>query len=150
MKKRRIDANINVVPYIDVMLVLLVIFMVATPIINQSILVSLPQEKGKPIKSSKELPLIITLNKMGNYYLQNGTNEADTPYKESEVIARVAAETRLGQQKNQKKSTLLKIDKDVNYGKVVHIMAKLKQAGVDKVGLLTSPADQSLAEINHA
>ena len=141
MKKRRIDANINVVPYIDVMLVLLVIFMVATPIINQSILVSLPQEQGKPIKSSKELPLIIT---------QNGTNEADTPYKESEVIARVAAETRLGQQKNQKKSTLLKIDKDVNYGKVVHIMAKLKQAGVDKVGLLTSPADQSLAEINHA
>ncbi|MFW0072465.1 MAG: protein TolR [Coxiella-like endosymbiont] len=139
--RRRPIAEINVVPYIDVMLVLLVIFMITSPLLTQGINVKLPQAKVKALPAQQETPIIISINNHGNYFL-NISDDFIQPVSTKELITRVAAALQLAKQKHQQREIYVKGDNEVNYGKVVQMMALLKQAGASGVGLLTQNSPQ--------
>ncbi|MEJ2143243.1 MAG: protein TolR [Gammaproteobacteria bacterium] len=130
-RKRRMS-EINVVPYIDVMLVLLVIFMVTAPLLSQGVDVDLPEANAKVIDTQQQEPVIVSIDKNGKFYLNLG-KEPGKPVEASELVRKVSAVMR-----NRKQSTIyVRGDKNVNYGKVVSVMALLQQAGVGNVGLMT-------------
>jgi biopolymer transport protein TolR len=136
MKRKRLVSDINVVPYIDVMLVLLVIFMITTPLISQGVKINLPQAQSKPLMSKDNVPIIVSIDRFGRYYLNINSN-AEKPIAINDLAIRVAAELELAQQENKVRQVLIKGDKDVDYGKVVQAMVILQQAGVINVGLMT-------------
>jgi biopolymer transport protein TolR len=135
----KVNAEINIVPYIDVMLVLLVIFMMTTPIIEQGVEVDLPQAQANMVDFAEQQPTVITIDKHGNYYINSlhDTDSADLEEGEkvslSVAVGRVVA--RLGAYPQMK--VFVRGDKAVNYGRVVELMALLQQNGVDKVGIVT-------------
>lgn len=131
-KKRRSMSEINVVPYIDVTLVLLVIFMVTAPLLTQGVQVELPKAGSEPLSSDNKEPLVVTVNKQGNYFVNIGDDQ-EKPIDHDILVARVAAVLR-----NQPGTpVMVRGDKDVNYGKVVTAMALLQKAGAPNVGLVT-------------
>jgi biopolymer transport protein TolR len=135
-KRRRPMGEINVVPYIDVMLVLLVIFMVTAPLLTQGVKVDLPQAEAEPVPSMDGKLLVISVKADGSYYLNLNANPAEALDLES-VIARSVAAIRLypGIPVN------VGGDRNVAYGKVVKLISELKKAGVAKVGFLTEPPE---------
>lgn len=139
-ERKRPMAEINVVPYIDVMLVLLVIFMVTTPLLSQGVKVSLPQASAQTIPPKQQEPLIISVDAQGNYYLNVSTNP-EQPVDATTLTNQVATELRTAKQQGQERQVLVKGDKDVNYGKVVQAMVLLQQAGAPNVGLMTQQPD---------
>lgn len=130
--RRRPMSEINVVPYIDVMLVLLVIFMITAPLLTQGVQVELPKTAAEPLSSETNEPVVVTVNKQGNYFVNVGDDQ-DKPIDHETLVARVAAILR------NKPGTpvMVRGDKDVSYGKVVVAMALLQKAGAPKVGLVT-------------
>jgi len=141
-KQRRNLADINVVPYIDVMLVLLVIFMITTPLLTQGVDVHLPQAATKTIQTEDQIPIIVTVDRKGNYYL-NISATPTVPMTPDQIAVRVAAELQLAKQQNKQKQVYVKGDTDVDYGKVVTAMALLQQAGAGDIGLMTQPINQN-------
>lgn len=144
-KSRRIIAEINMVPFIDVILVLLVIFMITTPLLTQGVKVDLPKTEAKAIPPDQKEPLIVTVDTNGNYYL----NIASKP--EQPITARVLTnlvQSQLGgvDPSLEQRPVLVRGDKSVNYGKVVEAMVLLQQAGAVKVGLITEPTEQHAAK----
>ncbi len=137
VRKKRMS-EINVVPYIDVMLVLLVIFMITTPLLSQGISVELPQTKAKPITQKDEEPLIVTVDRDGRYYLNLGEN-SEQALSTGKLMIRIKAVLK----HRQDNTVYVKGDKNANYGKVVVLMAELKQAGVEQVGLVTRMPEKS-------
>lgn len=137
-KKARIlpIADINVVPYIDVMLVLLVIFMITAPMLTQGVTVDLPQAMTETIKSSDREPIIVSVNKNGEYFLNINSNPTEV-ISTKNLMVRVAAELTLAKETKTDLPVLVKGDKGVAYGKVVQVMSLLKQSGASQVGLLT-------------
>ncbi|MFQ5470414.1 MAG: protein TolR [Gammaproteobacteria bacterium] len=131
-KRRRPMSEINVVPYIDVMLVLLVIFMITAPLLSQGVKVELPQAAAEPIQADQQEPLVVTVDVDGNYFLNIGEDQ-DEGIDHETLVQRVAAVLRHQPGTN----VLVRGDKDVNYGKVVTAMALLQNAGAPSVGLLT-------------
>ena len=131
-KKRRAVAEINVVPYIDVMLVLLIIFMITAPIVQQGVKVELPKLSANSLPPEEQEPVILTVSKTGEYYLNVGDN-LKKPVTDDVVIQRV---TLVLKQKPQI-PVLVRGDKDVDYGAVTTAMVLLQSAGVEKVGLMT-------------
>jgi len=130
-------SEINVVPYIDVMLVLLVIFMVTAPLLTQGIEVELPKAGAEPIDSAaNKLPLIISVDKAGNLYLSVG-DEEDEPSNAKEIVAKVGAILR----NSPETPMLIKADREVEYGYVVGAMVLLQQGGAENVGFVTDPLD---------
>lgn len=134
-RKSRIISEINVVPYIDVMLVLLVIFMVTAPLLTQGINVKLPQSAAKSIQSKQE-PIIVSVDAQGLYYLNVDKNPTNA-IGGQQLMTEVAAYLQVAKQNNEERSVYVKGDRDVNYGKVVQAMALLQTAGADHVGLIT-------------
>ena len=134
-RKRRI-AEINVVPYIDVMLVLLVIFMVTAPLLTEGVQVQLPQTFAKTMAKDQEEPVVVSVDAKGQYYINIGDN-TDKPLSVDKLITRVVAVMR----HRSGQGIYIKGDKSVNYGAVVSIMAQLQQAGVARVGLMTETPD---------
>ena len=129
-------SEINVVPYIDVMLVLLIIFMITAPLLSQGVKVDLPQVSSKPVEQSDKDPVIINVDKDGNFYIAYGEN-SDQPVTPEELINRVNA-----LQKYQPGIPILVGgDKNVPYGKVVELMALLQRAEVPTVGMITEPPE---------
>jgi biopolymer transport protein TolR len=129
--------EINVVPYIDVMLVLLVIFMVTAPLLTQGIEVELPKAGAEPIESAADkLPLIVSVDKAGNLYLSVGDDE-DEPANAREIVAKVGAILR----NTPDTPMLIKADREVEYGYVVGAMVLLQQGGAENVGFVTDPLD---------
>jgi len=130
--KRKPMAEINVVPYIDVMLVLLVIFMITAPLLTQGVDVDLPQATAEPLSKDADEPLIVSVDVNGNYYLNVG-DDPDTPIDADKMITMVAAVLR------HKPGTpvMIKGDRNVLYEKVVTAMTFLQSAGVPSVGLIT-------------
>jgi len=126
--------EINVVPYIDVMLVLLVIFMVTAPMLSQGVHVKLPQAEAKTVSSQEIAPLVVTVDAAGNYHLEHGTA---TP--EAMDGARLATRVAAVLQMSPKTPVYVKGDREAVYGQVVGAMALLQGAGVESVGLLTEP-----------
>lgn len=136
-KNRRLMAEINVVPYIDVMLVLLIIFMVTAPLLTQGIEVELPKAAAEPLDpelTQDELPLVLSVDRDGNLYLNAGEAE-DEPVDARTVIARTAAVLR----RRPETPVLVKADLAVPYGRVVTAMVLLQQGGAEKVGFITDP-----------
>jgi biopolymer transport protein TolR len=130
-------AEINVVPYIDVMLVLLIIFMITAPLLKEGVKVDLPDAGAKPIDAdflAKHEPLILTIDARGRLYINFGQNQ-DQPIGESTVSARTAALLR----RDPLTPVLVKADTTVPYGTVVRAMVLLQKAGATKVGFLTDP-----------
>ena len=130
--KRKPMAEINVVPYIDVMLVLLVIFMITAPLLTQGVAVDLPQASAEPLSKDADEPLIVSVDASGNYYLNIG-EDPDTAIDADKMITMVAAVLR------HKPGTpvMIKGDRNVLYEKVVTAMTFLQSAGVPSVGLIT-------------
>ena len=137
LQKRKLMGEINVVPYIDVMLVLLVIFMVTAPMLTQGIEVSLPKASSEPIDSvANHQPLVLSVDAEGNLYINVGEDE-DQPTSGKQVVARVGAVLR------NKPDTpiLVKADRAVPYGNVVGAMVLLQRGGALNIGFVTDPLD---------
>ena len=124
-RDKQVLSEINVTPFVDVMLVLLVIFMVTAPLLQQGIDVNLPQAKGKELPSEERVTLII---KKGSMIYMN-----DTPVSLTEMGKRLRALS------SQNPNVFLKADKDVPYGFVVEVMGEIKEAGIEKLGMITEP-----------
>lgn len=136
---RRPIADINVVPFIDVMLVLLVIFMITTPLLTQGVKVDLPKTSAKALSPQEKEPLIVTVDASGNYYL----NLADKPNQaiNEKTLSYMANKLLAKQQTGEQRPVLVRGDKNANYGKVVAAMSLLQQAGAKSVGLITQATD---------
>lgn len=134
-------AEINVVPYIDVMLVLLVIFMITAPMLSQGVTVDLPKAASETLKSTDREPIIVSVNEAGDYFL-NIHSAPETPIEQEALMLRVAAELELAKQSGQNVNVLVKGDQGVAYGKVVVAMALLKKAGASQVGLMTDSSNE--------
>lgn len=145
-KNRRANpmSEINVVPYIDVMLVLLVIFMITAPILTQGVTVDLPKAAAESLKAADREPIIVSVDREGLYYLNINTNPGE-PIESQALMVRVAAELELAHQSGEALNVLVKGDQGVAYGKVVAAMSLLKQAGASQVGLLTDSSEEGQA-----
>jgi len=131
-KKRRAVSEINVVPYIDVMLVLLIIFMITAPIVQQGVEVELPKLAANSLPPDEQEPVILSVSKTGEYYLNIGDN-LKKPVTDEVVIQRIA----LVLKQKPQTPVLVRGDKDADYGSVTTAMVLLQSAGVEKVGLMT-------------
>ena len=131
-KKRRAVAEINVVPYIDVMLVLLIIFMITAPIVQQGVEIELPKLAANSLPAEQLEPVILTVSKTGDYYLNIGDNLKNS-VSDDVVIQRIT----LVLKQKPKTPILVRGDKDADYGSVTTAMVLLQSAGVEKVGLMT-------------
>lgn len=127
--KRKPIAEINVVPYIDVMLVLLVIFMVTAPLLTQGVAVNLPQAAAETLSQADRPPLVVSVDSQGLLYLDQSLEAVSA----QTLAVKVHAALRL----EPNRQVVVRGDKQVQYDKVLQAMVLLKQAGVSKVGLMT-------------
>jgi biopolymer transport protein TolR len=130
--RKRIMADINIVPYIDVMLVLLVIFMVTAPLLNQGVEVDLPQADAEPLASDENRTLVLEIDREGNYFLHLAGDPAEA-MSNDQILARTAATL----QRNPATPVLVRADENINYGRVIQAMVLLQKGGAPKVGLST-------------
>ena len=132
MRRRRMLAEINVVPYIDVMLVLLVIFMVTAPMLMQGVEVELPEADAAPVEDQDAEPLIVSIDSKGQLFLNLGANE-----KQALELATVRQRVGAVLRRTPDKPVLVWGDQRVAYGDVVIVMTALQEAGAPSVGLVT-------------
>ncbi|MET0229548.1 MAG: protein TolR [Rhodanobacteraceae bacterium] len=135
-KRRKLKAEINVVPYIDVMLVLLIIFMVTAPLLNLGVDIQLPQSKARSIQNDKE-PAVVSVDKDGHLFLTLGPTKRE-PIEAQALVAKVSAFVR----ENPQLTFLVAGDERVDYGRIYQAMVLLQQAGVAKVGLMSQPTQE--------
>ena len=120
--------EINVTPFVDVMLVLLIIFMVTAPMMVEGVNVDLPETTAQPLESEKE-PLVVTIDKEGQVFINDFKTGRDIfATKLTKVL-----------EARQDRTVYLKADKDIPYGTVVRVMSEIKLAGVEKLGMVTVP-----------
>lgn len=145
MIKRRIHKNfvaeINVVPYIDVMLVLLIIFMVTAPLLQQGVAVDLPKASAKALPSQEKEPIVVSVDKEGLLYL-NVADRPSEPQQIADLVVRIKAELI----RYPERKVLVKGDKSVNYGQVMNAMVLIQQAGAPSVGLVTQDLYQDIQQ----
>ena len=132
--KKKPIADINVVPYIDVMLVLLIVFMVAAHMMSQGVKVDLPKASAEPIDTKDQEPINVSVKKDGSYYIDLG-GDPEKPRNIAEIKSIVSKVL------SQKPNTLVFVqgDRSVQYGVIVTLMSELKSAGAASVGLITDP-----------
>jgi biopolymer transport protein TolR len=126
---RQVMSQINVTPFVDVMLVLLVIFMITAPMMQQGMQVNLPKAESKAMENKDE-PVIVTVDRSGRVFIEKG--EIAPGQLKSRLITIFATRA--------KKEVFLKADRDVPYGDVIRTMAEVKGAGIERLGMLTEPA----------
>ena len=126
-KRKRMMSEINVVPYIDVMLVLLVIFMITAPLLTQGVKVDLPQAASKPIDTQDRETLVVTIDREGRYYLDERRITPEDLRRRVQGILRARPQT----------PVMIRGDRNVGYGHVVRAMSLLQAAGAPSVGLIT-------------
>jgi biopolymer transport protein TolR len=136
---RKPMAEINVVPFIDVMLVLLVIFMITTPLLTQGVKIELPKTEAKAIPPQQKEPIILTVDAKGAYYL-NTAEKPSQPLTERVLSNLVATQLSAAANPGEQRPVLVRGDKNANYGQIVAAMVLLQQAGAKSVGLITEPA----------
>lgn len=124
-------SDINVTPFVDVMLVLLIIFMVTAPMMIQGIDVSLPEATSKPLPAETD-QLIITINKNNQIFINDYQIRLDFFREKLRSIIK----------SSQNKNVYLKADKQISYGMVVRVMSEIKEAGVEKLGMITDPLEE--------
>ena len=134
--KRHLLAEMNVVPYIDVMLVLLVIFMITAPMLTQGLKVELHKVASEAIQMDSQQPIIVSIKADGSYWLKQGDDDDQTMPLTDITQALLAV-----QQQQPNLQVLINGDTQVPYGEVVKLMASLQQAQIVRVGLLTEPTE---------
>lgn len=134
--KKKPMAEINVVPYIDVMLVLLVIFMITAPLLTQGVKVELPQANAEPLPPDSDEPLQVTVDRDGRLYMNVGEHP-EQPVDAVTLVQRTAAVLKY----KPNTPVLVRGDAEVDYGLVVQAMVLLQQAGAPSVGLITEPPE---------
>ena len=138
MRKRRAVAEINVVPYIDVMLVLLIIFMVTAPMLMQGVQVDLPDAPAEPVENQDSEPLIVSVDKVGRLYINLGRDD-----KQALELATIKQRVSAVLRRDPDKPVLVWGDAAVPYGRVVEVMTAMQASGATSVGLVTEePADR--------
>ncbi|MDO6561713.1 protein TolR [Paraglaciecola chathamensis] len=135
-KRRRPVSEINVVPYIDVMLVLLIIFMVTAPLVTQGVKVDLPKAEAQPLEDDSKPPLIASVDADGNYFL-NIAEDQEQAMTAVDVATLVAAHLRI----EPETPVVVKGDGAVPYSNIVQLMVLLQRAGAPSVGLMTDPPE---------
>jgi biopolymer transport protein TolR len=135
--RKRPMSEINVVPYIDVMLVMLVIFMITAPLLSQGVQVDLPRTSAEPLPPDQQEPLVVNIDAGGKLYVNVGDNP-ESPVAAAVLVERVSAVLR----RRHDKTVLVRGDRNVDYGRVVEAMVLLQQAGVPSVGLVTETPDE--------
>ena len=131
---RTVLSEINVTPFVDVMLVLLVIFMVTAPILYQGVEVNLPKVESKPMPAAeREKKVVVTLNKNGEIYIEK------KKYSLRELKLELRSLIRNKGKDIREEDIFLRADSDVPYGTVMKVMAEIKKAGINKLGLVTEP-----------
>lgn len=139
--RRRALAEISVVPYIDVMLVLLVIFMITAPLLTQGVHVQLPQAAAKALPPKKDKPIIVSVDQQGNFYL----NTSPTPTQiitPQNLMSDVSTQLQAAQVLHKESDIFVKGDRNANYGHIMQAMVLLQKAGAQGVGLITqSPSN---------
>jgi biopolymer transport protein TolR len=134
---RRLMGEINVVPYIDVMLVLLIIFMITAPLLTQGVKVALPRAGAEPLQAQQLKPLVLSIDRQGRLYLNIG-GDPRAALDVQTVSARASAALRA----NPERAVLVKADTAIAYGRVVEAMVVLQKAGAHQVGLVTEPLQE--------
>jgi biopolymer transport protein TolR len=132
--KQSLVCEINVVPYIDVMLVLLVIFMVTAPLLTQGVQVNLPTAQAEALPEDQSPPLVVTVDAQGLLYLDQSKVSMDA----NTLALQIQAALRL----EPKRAVLIRGDKQIDYGRVLEAMVLLKEAGASKLGLMTEHASR--------
>lgn len=135
-RRKKPVSEINVVPYIDVMLVLLIIFMVTAPLITQGVDVDLPQASAEPINDDGKLPLVASVDADGNYYINIGGDQ-EQAMSAADVATLVAAHLQL----EPETPVVVRGDGAVSYNQVLQLMVLLQRAGAERVGLMTRPPE---------
>ena len=132
-KKRKLVAEINVIPYVDVTFVLLVVFMVTAPLLMQGVQVNLPAVDSAPIKSNDNDPFIVSIKNDGSYWIdQRGENLNKNLNEIKQIIEKILSQS-------PEKQILIWGDEKVDYGSVVLLMSELQKVGATSVGLITDP-----------
>jgi biopolymer transport protein TolR len=135
-KRRRPVSEINVVPYIDVMLVLLIIFMVTAPLVTQGVKVDLPKAEAQPLEEESKPPLVASVDAKGQYFLNVGESQQE-PMSAVDLATLVAAHLQV----EPLTPVVVKGDGAVAYSQVVQLMVLLQRAGAPSVGLMTTPPE---------
>ncbi len=132
-KKRKLVAEINVIPYVDVTFVLLVVFMVTAPLLMQGVQVNLPAVDSAPIKSNDNDPFIVSIKNDGSYWIdQRGENQNKNLNEIKQIIEKILSQS-------PEKQIFIWGDEKVDYGSVVLLMSELQKVGATSVGLITDP-----------
>ncbi|WP_076415324.1 protein TolR [Shewanella sp. UCD-KL12] len=137
-KRRRPVAEINVVPYIDVMLVLLIIFMVTAPIVTQGVKVDLPQATSESLPADSKPPVVASIDADGDYFLDVGSSSSKETLDLEEIAIRVGAIIQL----EPERPVVVKADRAIAYERVIQLMVTLQGAGVPSVGLMTDTPEE--------
>ncbi len=127
----RLMSDINVTPFVDVMLVLLIIFMVTAPMMIQGVNIALPQTTSKPLESEQE-PLVVNINDQGKIFIIDTEVPFDRLQSQLGNMVRARGDN----------TVYLRADKKLSYGVVVRVMAEIKRAGIEKLGMVTEPAPE--------
>jgi len=135
-KRRRPIAEINVVPYIDVMLVLLVIFMITAPLLTQGVQVELPQADAEPLSAEADDPVVVSVNAEGDFFIDIGEGK-NQPIDANTLVTRIAALLKY----KPRTPIMVKGDKRVDYGRVMEAMVLIQAGGAPNVGLITEPSE---------
>jgi biopolymer transport protein TolR len=136
LRTRKPMSEINVVPYIDVMLVLLVIFMITAPLLTQGVKVELPEADAKPMEDDAKRPLVVSVDGQGGLFITYDDDRTQA-VDDEELVQRAGAIIR----QNPGIPVLVKGDRAVDYGRVVAAMVLLQEAGAPSIGLLTQPPE---------
>ena len=131
-RRRRPMSEINVVPYIDVMLVLLVIFMITAPLLTQGVKVELPQADAEPLPAEAENPVVVSITATGEFFIDIGEGK-NQPVDGETLMTRIAALLKY----KPKTPIMLKGDKNVDYGRIMEAMVLIQAGGAPNVGLIT-------------
>lgn len=142
--KKSLNADMNVVPYIDVMLVLLIIFMVTAPMLTTGVEIDLPKEKTANIQKDTQLPVIISMKADGSLFISEGSTSDEAIEKDAllDKISQLAQENK-DENGNSTLQVMINADASNEYRNIMNLMAGLQQAGVSKVGLLTDSPKKS-------
>ena len=141
-RRRRLQAEMNVVPYIDVMLVLLIIFMVTAPILTQGVTVHLPEAKTQSISQVNHQPFIVTVDGQGMIFTNQVTGRVSSPI--SLGVLGNQAQRWLELTPGHERQAYVKADRSVAYGQVMQVMATLQQSGVSNIGLITKSPNEDV------
>ena len=135
---RRLMGEINVVPYIDVMLVLLIIFMITAPLLTQGVKVDLPKAGAEPLEAQRIQPLVLSVDRSGRLYLNVGSDPQAA--LDDDAVAQRATDAL---RRDPDRQVLVKADSAVPYGRVVQAMVILQRSGASKVGFITDPLPEA-------